>query len=62
MTLLLTSLGVFAYLTTCCFIHASLKSRRPKGVLDFLKMVTLPIVVFNLIKDKGYYKETNYDI
>jgi len=55
--LLLILLGLLVNLVICALIHASLKSRKPKGVLDFLKMITLPLIVFNLIRDKGYYKE-----
>lgn len=41
----------------CMFIHIRMKNRVPKNVWDFIQMVTLPLVLFNIIRDGDYYKE-----
>ena len=40
----------------CCFIHAKMKNRNPKNLMDFGLMTLLPLVLFNLIRDKDYYQ------
>ncbi len=57
MTWLWISLGGCIYFAVCSWTHAALKSRAPKSVWDFVKMMTLPLVVFNLIKDIRYYRK-----
>lgn len=52
--ILLTCLISFS---VCIFIHIGMKNRVPKNVWDFIQMITLPLVLFNIIRDGDYYKE-----